>query len=305
MSSIRQDLRIGVRSLLKQRSFTAAAVLTLALGVGTTTAMFSVVYAVVLRPLPFAEPDRLVKLWTIWKPSLGRGAVSAANARDWRAQNHVFEELTVVHNNRSFNFVDHGDAERLQGARVSASFFPVLGVSPLLGRVFSQETNEIGHDDVVVLSYALWLRRFNADPSIVGRTVQLNGVSATVVAVMKPDFRYPSRETELWMPLTVPAEEYLQRNSASYSIIARLKPGVTLEQARADMRRVAANLARQYQENRSTEAGLAPLLDELVDGVRRPLFVLLGAVGAMLLIGCANLTNLLLARGMARRRELA
>lgn len=305
MSTIRQNLRVGVRSLLKQPSFTIAAVLTLALGIGTTTAMFSVVYAVVLRPLPFADPDRLVRLWTVWKPSLGRGAVSAANARDWRAQNRVFEDLAVIHNNRSFNFVDQSDAERLQGARVSASFFPVLGVSPLLGRPFTEEHNEIGGDNVVVLSHTLWLRRFNADPSIVGRAVRLNGVPVTVVGVMQPGFRYPSRETALWMPLTVPDEEYQQRNSGSYSVVARLKPGVTLKQARADMRGVAANLARQYPENRTTEAGLAPLLDEMVGGVRRPLFILLGAVGAMLLIGCANLTNLLLTRGVARRRELA
>jgi putative ABC transport system permease protein len=306
MGSILQNLRLGVRGLLRQPSFTVTAVLTLALGIGTTTAMFSVVYSVVLQPLPFADPDRLVRLWTVWKPSLGRGAVSAANARDWRAQNHVFQDLAVIHNNRSFNFVDEGDAERLQGARVSASFFPVLGVSPLIGRAFTEDENEIGQDNVAVLSHTLWLRRFNADPSIVGRSVRLNGVAVTVVGVMRPDFRYPSRETQLWMPLTVPPEEYLQRNSGSYSTIARLKPGVTLEQAGADMRSVSSNLARQYPEyNRSTEAGLAPLLDEMVGGVRRPLFILLGAVGAMLLIGCANLTNLLLARGVARRRELA
>ena len=305
MSDIRQNLRVGVRSLLKQPSFTAAVVLTLALGIGTTTAMFSVVYGVVLRPLPFGDPDRVVRLWTAFKPALGRGAVSAANARDWRARNRVFEDLAVIFNNRSFNFVDRGEPERLQGARVSASLFPILRVSPLLGRTFAETENEIGQDNVVVLSHALWVRRFDADPSIVGRVIRLNGLPMTVVGVMKPDFRYPGQEIELWVPLTVPAGEYLQRSSGSYSVIARLKPGVTLDQARSDLHRVSASLARQYPENERIEVGMAPLRDDMVGGVRRPLFILLGAVGAMLLIGCANLTNLLLARGMARRRELA
>jgi putative ABC transport system permease protein len=305
MSSIGQNLRVGVRSLLKQPSFTAAVVLTLALGIGATTAMFSVVYGVVLRPLPFGDPDRLVRLWTVYKPALGRGAVSAANARDWRAQNHVFEDLAVIYNNRSFNFATAGDPERLQGVRVSASFFPILRVSPLIGRTFTDDENEAGHENVVVLSHALWVRRFNADPSIVGRTIRLNGVPTIVVGVMKPDFQYPSRQTELWAPLTVSPEEYLQRTAGSYSSIARLRPGITLEQARADMRGVSSNLARQYAANASLDVGLAPLLDDMVGGVQRPLFILLGAVGAMLLIGCANLTNLLLARGVARRRELA
>jgi putative ABC transport system permease protein len=305
MSDIRQNLRVGVRSLLRQPSFTAAVVLTLALGIGTTTAMFSVVYGVVLRPLPFGDPDRVVRLWTVFKPALGRGAVSAANARDWRARNRVFEDLAVIHDNRSFNFVDRGEPERLQGARVSASFFPVLRVSPLLGRTFAETENEIGRDNVVVLSHALWVRRFDANPSIVGRVIRLNGVPMTVLGVMKPDFRYPGQEIELWVPLTVPAQEYLQRTSGSYSVIARLKSTVTLDQARADLHRVSAALARQYRANERIEVGIAPLRDDMVSGVRRPLFVLLGAVGAMLLIGCANLTNLLLARGVSRRRELA
>jgi putative ABC transport system permease protein len=305
MSVIGQNLRVGVRSLIKQPSFTVAVVLTLALGIGSTTAMFSVVYGVVLRPLPFGNPDRVVSLWTTFKPALGRGAVSAANARDWRARNHVLEDLAVIQNNRSFNFVDRDEPERLLGARVSASFFPVLRVSPLLGRTFVEVENEIGQDNVVVLSHRLWLRRFGAAPSIVGRVIRLNGVPVTVVGVMKPDFRYPGQDVELWVPLTVPAEEYLQRTAGSYRVIARLKAGVTLEQARSDLHRVSASLARQYPENERMDVGIAPLRDDMVGGVRRPLFILLGAVGAMLLIGCANLVNLLLARAVARRREFA
>ena len=305
MSGIRHNLRVGVRALVTQPTFTAAAVLTLALGIGATTAMFSVVYGVLLRPLPFSEPDRLVRVWTAWKNSGGRGAVSAANERDWRAQNHVFEDVALVKANESFNFTVDGEPERLLGARVWASLFPVLRAEPLLGRPFSEDANEIGHENVVVLSYQLWVRRFAADPSIVGRTVPLNGVPTTVVAVMKPAFRYPNQDCELWAPLTVPADEYTHRTWGSYWAIARLKPGVTLEQARADLDVISANLARQYADNKEIGVGITPLLEDMVGPLEQPLFVLLGAVAALLLIGCANVTNLLLARGLSRRRELA
>jgi putative ABC transport system permease protein len=305
VSTFAQNLRVGTRALLKQPTFTAATVLTLALGIGATTAMFSVVYGVLLRPLPYAEPERLVKLWTAWKPSYNRGAASAANFRDWRAQNHVFEDAALVHTNRSFNLTGRGEPERLQGARVSASLFPILRVAPLLGRTFRNDENEIGHENVVVLSHALWVRNFGSDPAIVGRTIPLNGVATTVVGVMKPDFWYPNRETELWVPISVDAEEYKQRTAGSYRPIARLKPGVTLEQAQADLHVVSANLARVHGANTNIEVAIVPLLDDMVGTVRRPLFILLGAVGAMLLIGCANVANLVLARGVVRRRELA
>jgi putative ABC transport system permease protein len=267
--------------------------------------MFSVVYGVLLRPLPFGEPDRLVRLWTAWRVTAGRGAVSAANARDWRAQNHVFEDVALVQTNQSFNFTVDGEPERLLGARVWASLFPILRAEPLIGRTFTETENEIGHENVVVLSHRLWVRRFGADPSIVGRTVPLNGVPTTVVGVMKPGFRYPSRDFELWAPLTVPADEYTHRTWGSYSAVARLKPGVTLEQARADLNVVSANLARQYTDNKEIEVGITQLLEDMVGRLEQPLFVLLGAVAALLLIGCANVTNLLLARGFSRRRELA
>jgi putative ABC transport system permease protein len=306
MTAVGRNLRVGVRALLRQPTFTAAVALTLALGIGATTAMFSVVYGVLLRPLPYGEPGGLVRVWTAFKPHMGRGAVSAANGRDWRARSHVFEDLAIVHTSRQFNFTARGEPERLRGARVSASLFRILRVSPLLGRALIDEENELGRENVVVLSHGLWTRHFGADPSVVGRTIPLNGVPTTVVGVMRPDFVYPSREFELWVPLTVTDEEYGQRTAGSYSAVARLKPGVTLEQARADLRAVSAALAREYPESNShVEAALAPLLDDMVGGMRRPLYVLLGAVGAMLLIGCANLANLLLARAVARRRDLA
>ena len=298
------NLRLGARSLLKQPTFTAAVLFTLALGIGGTTAMFSVVYGVLLRPLPFGDPDRIVRLWTAWKPSLGRGAVSSANARDWRAQNRVFEDIAIIRNG-NYGLTGSGEPERLQGARVWASFFPILRVTPLLGRTFTATEEQFGHENVVVLSHGLWVRRFGADPSIVGRTIPLNGVPMTVIGVMKPDFQFPSRDYQLWVPLTIPVDEFQYRTAGSYSAIARLKPGVTIEQARRDMDVVSANLARQYRENAALEVGMAPLLDDMVGGARRPLLILLGAVGVLLLIGCANIANLLLARGVARRRELA
>jgi putative ABC transport system permease protein len=305
MSSIHHNLRVGVRALIKQPTFTVAAVLTLALGIGATTAMFSIVYGVLLRPLPFGEPDRLVRVWTHWKHSDGRGAVSAANARDWRVQNHVFEDVAMVKNNQSFNFTVNGEPERLLGVRAWAGLFPILRAKPLIGRTFTEQENEIGHENVAVLSHQLWVRRFGSDASVVGKAIVLNGVPTTVIGVMKPEFRYPSRLAELWTPLTVTADEYTHRTWGSYSAVARLKPGVTLDQARADLHVVSADLARQYADNKEIEAGITPLLEDMVGQLEQPLFVLLGAVAAMLLIGCANLTNLLLARGLSRRREIA
>jgi putative ABC transport system permease protein len=263
------------------------------------------VYGVLLRPLPFAEPDRLVRVWTAWQTSGGRGAVSAANVRDWRSQNHVFDDVALVKTNQSFNFTVDGEPERLLGARVWGSLFPILRAKPLIGRTFTEDANEIGHEHVVILSHQLWVRRFGADPSIVGRTVPLNGVPTTVLGVMKPDFRYPNRDCELWAPLTIPADEYNHRSWGSYSAVARLKPGITLEQAQADLDVVSANLARQYAANKEMGVGITPLLEDMVGQLEQPLLVLLGAVAALLLIGCANVTNLLLARGLSRRRELA
>jgi putative ABC transport system permease protein len=301
-----QDLGYGTRLLGRAPGFATAALLTIALGIGATTAMFSVVHGVVLEPLPFGEPERLVRLWTV-APKLGlpRAAVGVANARDWREQNRVFEDIALVRTIGNFNLTGEGEPERLLGARVTSNLFPLLRVSPLIGRTFTEEEDEIDSDRVVLLSYGLWHRRFGGNPDIVGRQVRLSGEPHTVVGVMKPDFTYPGREFQLWVPLSIPPEAYANRESYGLAGVARLRDGVTLERARADMSAISARLARQYPAtNDSVGVEVVPLLEDTISTVRTPLYVLLGAVGGMLLIGCANLANLLLSRALNRRREL-
>ncbi|HJU64159.1 MAG TPA: ABC transporter permease [Gemmatimonadaceae bacterium] len=302
-----QDASYGIRLLTRAPGFAAAALLTVALGIAATTAMFSVVYGVVLRPLPFAEPERLVYLWTS-APKLGlpRAFVGVANARDWREQNRVFEDIALVRTIGNFNLTGQGEPERLLGARVSWNLFPLLGVSPLTGRTFTAQEDQSDGDRVVLLSHGLWRRRFGADPGIVGRTIQLSGEPHTVVGIMKPDFTYPGREFQLWTPLAPPPQAYADRLNFSLVGVARLRDGITLERARANLAAINARLARQYPAtNDSIGTVVVPMHEDMVSPVKTPLYVLLGAVSGMLLIGCANLANLLLARGLTRRRELA
>jgi putative ABC transport system permease protein len=302
-----RDFRHGARLLAKAPGFAAAAILTVALGIGATSAMFSIVYGVILRPLPFQSPERLVAIWTTApRLRLPRAPSGAANIRDWRAQNHAFEDIALVRPIANFNLVGEGEPQRLFGARISANLLPVLGVRPLLGRAFTEDEDEIGHSDFVLLSYGLWQRRFGGDTRIVGRKVLLSGVPHEVVGVMGPDFVYPGREFDLWTPLTINPDDYRTRMNYGLLAVARLRPNVTLAQAQAEMNLIAARLERQYPEaNHRIGAEVAPLLEDTVAAVRKPLFVLLAAVGALLLIACANLANLLFARALARRQELA
>jgi putative ABC transport system permease protein len=307
VSNAWNDLKYGVRLLHRSPGFVIAAILTVALGTGATTAMFSVVYGVLLQPLPYGEPDRLVNIWTTApKRGFSRAFVGMANVYDYRARNHVFEEIAALRAVANFNLIGQGEPERLFAARVSANLFPVLRVSPLLGRTFTEEEDEIGHEQVAILSYGLWQRRFGGDPSVVGRTISLSGVPHTVVGVMQKDFAYPTREYQIYTPLTFDPQELVNRLNYSYLAVARLKPGVTLEQARAEMNIIAAQIEREHpKEAEGLGADVLPTHDDTVSEIRAPLYLLLGAVVVMLLIGCANLANLLLARALVRQRELS
>ena len=307
IGNLLHDIKYGARLMTRAPGFAAAAVLTVALGIGATTAMFSVVYGVVLAPLPYKDPDRLVNVWTTaHKRGLPRAYVGMANVYDFRARNHVFEQIAALRAVANFNLTGQGEPERLNGSRVSANLFPVLGVTPLIGRTFTEDEDEIGHDHVALLTYGLWQRRFGGDPSVIGRTISLNGEPHTVVGVMRPDFAYPTREFQIYTPLTFDPMDLVDRLNYSYLAVARLKPGVTVEQARGETSMIAAQLEREFPKtNEGIGAEVAPMLADTVTAVRRPLYILLAAVGAMLLIGCANLANLLLARALVRQRELA
>src|SRR5262245_48831879 len=297
----------AVRQLLRNPGFTVIAVLTLAVGIGATTAIFSIAYSVVLQPLPFGEPERLVALWSL-APKLGspHGFVSAADHRDWREQNHVFEDVALVRHIANFNLTGEGEPERLQGARIAANLLPVLKVQPALGRAFNEEEDDVGHDQVALLSYRLWQRRFGGDRGVVGRTIRLNGIPHTIVGVMGKDFNYPTRDFDLWTPLVINPEDFKTRLGFNFLSVARLKPGVSLQQAQVEIDTIAARLERQYPAtNEGVRVLVAPLLEDTVFSVRTALYVLLGAVGCVLLIGCFNLANLLLVKANGRNREWA
>lgn len=300
-----QDLRFGLRMLRKNPGFSLIAVLTLALGIGATTAIFSVVYAVVLRPLPFGDSERLVAIWT-QTPQSDRLPMAAANHRDLKAQNTVFEDISILRGNASYNLTGEGEPELLQAARVPANLFSMLRVMPALGRAFTDEETQPGRDQVVILSDALWRRRYGGDANIVGKTIRLENVVYTVVGVMGTEFRYPTREVQIWTPLTINPADFQMRTGFSHLAVARLKPGVTLEQAQTEVNVIAARLARQYPNvNKDVRFTLTPLRRDIANVAQRPLLVLLGAALGLLLIGCCNLVNLLLARALTRSRETA
>jgi putative ABC transport system permease protein len=301
------DVRYGVRLMGRTPGFAAAAILTVALGIAATTAMFSVVYGVALKPLPYGDPDRLVNIWsTAPMHGLPRAFVGMANVYDFKARNHVFEDIAALRAVGNFNLTGQGEPERLNASRVSANLFPVLRVSPLLGRTFTEDEDEIGHEQVAILSHGLWVRRFGGDPAIVGRSILLNGNPHIVVGVMRRDFAFPSREFDIYTPLTFDPQDLVDRMNYSYLAVARLKPGVTVARAQAEASVLAAQMAAEHpRENTGIGAEVVPMLADTVASVRTPLYVLLGAVAAMLLIGCANLANLLLARALSRGRELA
>jgi predicted permease len=307
LEAVAQDLRYAWRSLRKSPGFAAVAISTLMLAIGANTALFSVVYGVLIRPLPYPDPSRLVRVWHVPPaksfPGLTRFSVSAANYIDWERQNHVFERM-AIYGYTAFNVT--GDRpESIDAATVSPHFFSVLGVQPMLGRTFLAGEQVPGRDRVVVLGYAIWRSRFGADRSIVGRTVSLDGIPYAVVGVMPDGFRFPDWG-QMWTPLAWTPEQRTVRGNHNYLVIARLRRDATVERAQAEMNTISTRLQRDFPEdNAGWGAVVLPLHRDLVEDVRPALLMLLGAVACVLLIACANVANLVLARTLDRQRELA
>jgi len=311
MNTMLQDLRYGARMLLKQPGFTSIAVLTLALGIGANTAIFSVVNAVLLRPLPYADDERLVTIWgKLPAAGVKRLYVSIPEFVDYRERTRSFTQVGV-YAGTEFTLTGRGEAERLNGAQVSANLLPLLGVNPVLGRHFLTEEHEPDHSRVVILSHASWQRRFGGDPQLIGQGITLDGANHMVVGVMPQGFRFPGAEAEIWRPIAITNADLSNDERGSHWLrsVARLKPGVTMAQAQAEMDVLARSLQREhpanYEENSGWGIRLVSLRDELVEDVREALLVLLIVVECVLLIACANVANLLLARAAARQKEMA
>lgn len=314
MNTLFQDLQFGLRMLSKHKSVTAIAVLTLALGIGANTAIFSVVNAVLLNPLPYREPDRLVALWEK-VPEHGRWRTSPANFFDWKKQNTVFEDV-VAFGQGSAALTGVGEPEQHTGGRVSSGYFAVVGVEPMLGRAFAPEEYEPDKGQVVILGYSLWQRRFGGDRNVINRNITLDGTSYTVVGVMPPGI-YPvspqtsgrlafdEQQQNFWIPMSFTAGWAAVRSAHVLGVVARLKPGVTIQQATTEMDTIGARLEQEYAANRGEGIIVSPFMNEVVGNVRPALFTLLGAVALVLLIACANVAGLLLAQHAGRSKEIA
>src|SRR5579859_1621191 len=312
MSTFLQDLRYALRVLLKNPGFTLVAVLTLALGIGANTAIFSVVNTVLLKPLPYPNPDSLVKIWThftgIGLPN-DQNWFSAPEFRDVQQQNRSLSGLSVI-SAGTYNLGVSGNPQSLNGATVSPSFFTLLGINPYLGRTFSPDEAEQGHDRVVVLSYGLWQRVFASNPQVIGQDVVIDGRTCKVIGVMPPGFDYPS-PSDIWTPQVFLPADLAQdsRGNHGYEVLARIKPGLSLEQARRDMDAVSKSIIEQNREYPYQRFGFAlvlhPLLEETVGDVKASLWILMGAVGFVLLLVCANVAGLLLVRSTARQKGIA
>ncbi len=299
-----QDFRYGGRTLLRSPGFTLVAVLTLALGIGANTAIFSVVNAVLLKPLPFRQPEKVVALWQT-ESAPGSYPLTGEDYTDWRTQNSTFEDMSLFSWPNNFNVSSAGGAEGAQVVRTQANFFDLLGVQAQIGRTFAKGEDQEGGSHVAVLSNGFWKKRFGGQPDAVHKTVELNSEKFDVIGVMPAWYTLPGR-ADLWIPLDMSKEKIGTRGSHQWKAIGRVKSGVSIAQARADLRTIAERIEKQFPDsNRGVDAIVTPMRDDLVGNVQSQLWIIFGSVALVLIIACANVANLLLARATSRRREVA